>query len=282
MDTLAFASAFDAAQDLAKDVGTPRVTPPEIARILLDDAARARNAADVAVDPNDAEARDVVRECVALADFAEYYAHKLRAATALAVYEASASDDFLGVARDETALADAAWVSLANDTAYIAPFVDMMTIGHAFHWRDLVPSLSMDPRSIDDAVAQVKASPPPPVAVPLPSAGAWLDAPRAEGPGLVSLDVSPSDPTAPSWTVRATFARAVPADAAVTIEWKEFPSSSDWTNVAASGSGTTWEATVTHAGDGGMFAVEVRGRAGVGWHYPDPLTETPYVVLVPR
>src|SRR5262249_43312342 len=82
-DTFSVASPLEAARDLVAGVATSRLSPVHVAQIVLNDAARARVAAKIAVDPANREARDVVRECVALADLGEYFAHKLRAATAL-------------------------------------------------------------------------------------------------------------------------------------------------------------------------------------------------------
>jgi hypothetical protein len=141
----------------------------------------------------------------------------------------------------------------------------------------------MDPKSIDASVAQLKASPPPPITVPLPSAAPWLETERPIGPSMVGIDIVPNDPTAPSWTVRVTFGAPLAAGATVKIVSKAFPSSASWSSVtAASISSTVYAASLPNAGDGGMFAVEIEGPPGQAWHYPDPTRGVPYVVLAPK
>jgi hypothetical protein len=252
---------------------------------VLAAATKAREAAGVAIDAGNAEARDVVRECVALSDLGTWWAHKLRAATALAVYAGSGAADWLAAARSESALATTAFEALATDTGYIAPFDEMMRMAPLgltpFHWRSELPRLAEDASSIDAVVSAVTASPPAFTGT-LPAASAWLAATRGAGPGLANLAVSPQSATAPSWSVTARFAGALPAGATVRVLWKPFQSEVDWTPVAATQSAGGWSATVPGAGEGAMFAVEVAAPAGApGWRYPDVLSATPYVALAP-
>jgi hypothetical protein len=115
----------------------------------------------------------------------------------------------------------------------------------------------------------------------LSAALAWLDAPRAQPPTLASLVVSPADPTAPAWTVNFTLGTAPPAGATVRVLWKPFDSETDWKAVTATGSATTWSASVPGSGAGGVFAVEIAGSPGRGWRLPDVMQEMPYRVLAP-
>jgi hypothetical protein len=283
-DGFAVAIPAEVADDLAAGRTTTKLSPVTVAQFVLGDAQRAGAAAGVAVDAGNAEARDVVRDCVAVSDLAGWFAHKLRAATALAVYERTASADFLGVARAEAALADAAFAQLAKDTAYIAPFEERMRmqgLGYLpFHWSDEVPRLGDDGAAIDAVVQQVTANPPA-FHGTLPPAQAWLDGARAAGPGLGALVVSPPDPTAAAWNVAVTLATAPPAGAQVRVFWKPYDSETDWRAVDASGSGTNWSAPVAGGGAGGLFAVEVAGPPGQGWRLPDVTSETPYRVIAP-
>ncbi|HEX8950726.1 MAG TPA: hypothetical protein VF945_02725, partial [Polyangia bacterium] len=77
-DSFAIASPYELAQDLVHGRATARLTPLEVARRVLDAAAIARSAADVRLADGAPLGRDVVRECVALADLGEWFAHKLR------------------------------------------------------------------------------------------------------------------------------------------------------------------------------------------------------------
>ena len=214
-DPHAFASPFEAAADLAAGRATARLSPLEVARIVLHDAAVARAAASVPVDPMNPEARDVARECVALADFGDYFGHKLLAATALAIHGSSGEPSYLDAARAETQLADAAWQSLATDTAYIAPFVDQMrmaVLGMAtYHWSMQVPHLGDDPASIDAyletmplAPAARSPSPPPPPSSTPPASTAPASppsppaSPRTAGSASTSASPAPSPPAPPS------------------------------------------------------------------------------------
>src|SRR5262249_16803633 len=152
---------------------------------LFDDARRARDAARVAA-PN-AEARDVARESVALADLGEYAGHKLRAATALSVFERSGRVDYLAAAKRETRAADDAWRLLGVHTAYIQPFEERLRMEqfHAspYHWSQ--QDTADDARSIDVAEEAARGRHFP--ARQLPDASAFLDTPRRPGPGLANL-----------------------------------------------------------------------------------------------
>jgi hypothetical protein len=282
-DGFSLATPSEAAQDLVAGQTTTRLLPTHVASIVLADAARARAAAVVPIGDN-VEARDFVRECIAVADLGEWFAHKLRAATALAVYERTGSADWLTATRSEINLAAVAFTRLAADTSYIAPFEDrlrMAPLGYLpFHWRAEVPRLADDVASID-AIAQSVPQSPPVAPGPLPPAAAWLNASRPVPPGLASLTVSPQDPSAPSWAVTAVLSGEPPAGAHVRILWKPFRSESAWTPVDASGAGTVWNATIAGGGAGALFAVEIEGPAGQGWRLPDVLAETPYRVLAP-
>jgi hypothetical protein len=283
-DGFSVAMPAEAADDLVAGVATTRITPAFVAQALLADASRARAASQVTIDPGNAEARDVVRECVAVADLAEWFAHKLRGATALAVYERTAVADFLTAARSETALGVAAFQKLATDTSYIAPFEEPMRMGRLgyspFHWAQEVPLLANDATSIDATVQQVTQHPPP-FGGSLPVALTWLDTPRAPPPTLASLVVTPADPAAPAWTVNVTLGTSPPAGVTVRVLWKPFDSETDWKAVTATGSGTAWSASVPGTGAGGAFAVEIAGSPGQGWRLPNVMQEMPYRVLAP-
>jgi hypothetical protein len=55
----------------------------------------------------------------------------------------------------------------------------------------------------------------------------------------------------------------------------------DWAALPATGSGTTWKATVPGTGDGLMVAAEIAGGQGRSFRYPDVRKETPYRVVAP-
>jgi hypothetical protein len=284
-DGFALAMPYEAADDLTRGRGTSRLTPVDVAQIVLADAKLARTASEVKIDPANPEARDYVRECLALADLGEWFAHKLRSATALAVYERTGSASFLDAARSEITVADGAFTTLASDTAYIAPFYELMRMRKLnlarFHWRDELPLLAADPLSIEAVAEEVRARPPKPALSP-PPAKAWLDAPRGTGPGLSDLVVSPPDPKASSWTVAVTLASPPSAGERVNVLYRTFRSDGpDWAAVSATGAGTTWKATVPGTGEGGMFAVEIAGGQGHAFRYPDVRKETPYRVVAP-
>jgi hypothetical protein len=292
-DEFAIALPYEAATDLLSKTGTARLSPVDVGRMLMDDAKRARGAAQVAIDPSNAEARDVVRECMALADLGDSAAHRLRGATALAVYEGSGDARWLDAARAESTLSGDAFKQLATDTAYILPFEERMRMRHdgltVFHWSKEVPHLAEDAASIDESVKQRQAHPKASIAKgPLPDPKTWLDAPRAAGPGLASLTVTPDDPHAASWTVTATFASPVPKGATVQVLHRPFDSdAADWKPVAATGQGTTWKgivpgtAAAPGSNGGGMFAVEVNAGIGRAWRYPDVTKEIPYKTIAP-
>ncbi|HME92481.1 MAG TPA: hypothetical protein VKE49_13710, partial [Myxococcaceae bacterium] len=109
----------------------------------------------------------------------------------------------------------------------------------------------------------------------------WLDTPRSAGPGLVSLDVSPPDPTASRWTVTASLGQELPEGSSVNILWKPFAGTADWRSAPAERGDSTYQAVIDGGGQGGMFAVEVLSSTGEGWRYPDLFQETPYRSLAP-
>ncbi len=284
-DSFAVAMPAEAADDLVQGRGTSRLSPVDIAQIVLADAQRARAASQAKIDPANPEARDYVRECMALADLGEWFARKLRSATALAVYERTGSASWLDAARSEIGVADRAFATLANDTAYIAPFDEPMRMKKfhmgRFHWREELPLLGSDPRSIDEVATEVRARAPK-AAFAVPPAKAWLDAPRGSGPGLADLAVAPADPTAASWTVAVTLASPLATGQRVNVLSRTFRSDGpDWTATPARGAGTKWQASVPGTGEGGMFAVEIAGGQGQAYRYPDVRKETPYRVVAP-
>jgi hypothetical protein len=291
-DSFAVAMPYEAAEDLVAGRGTARLSPVDIAQIVLANAKVAHGASQVKIDPANAEARDYVRECTVLADLGDWFGHKLRGATALAVYERSGTEEWLEAARSETAMADAAFRKVAEDTSYIAPFEEPMRMSmkhfgiSRFHWKDEVAQLAADPASIEAAVQEVHARAPR-AARPLPHAKAWLDAPRGDGPGLVDLTISPRDARAPAWTVTVKLASAVPAGARVSVLRRPFPSdAADWSAVQATpgpggAPGTVWVATIPGTGVGTMVAVEVDGGPGQSFLYPDSRKDQPYRSVAP-
>jgi hypothetical protein len=287
-DEHAIALPYEAAADLVGKKGTSRLSPVDIAQTLLADAKAARGARSAAINPANAQARDLVRECGALADLADWFAHKLRSATALAVYEQRDAAAWLETAKDETRVANTAWNALVADTAYVAPFEEktrMRKLGLSpFHWRRELSRLDGELASIDKAVAALHkdkaAAPPRKVALPPPTT--WLDAPRRPGPTLTAFDIKPDEPNAREWTVTAAFATPLPAGTSVRVLYRPFRSNgADWAPVVAEGGGASWKATVPGTKDGAMFALEVDGGPGHAYLYPDVTKEPPYRVLAP-
>jgi hypothetical protein len=282
------AGPYDAADDLLNGRGTSRVSPVDLALIILGETTAARAATQVPIDPSNAEARDVVRECVALADLGEYFAHKVRGATALAVYEGGGASTWLDAARADDRASVAAFTQLATDTDYIQPFDEHMRMKSQglgnFHWRKQIPRLAESEPSIDAIVERMKVDKPPSRAkAPLPDAKKWLTTPRHRGPGMKDFSIAPLDPGAPGWTVTVTLAAPPPKGAVVSILHRPFRSDAeDWTATVATGRGTTYSASVQASGEGGgMFAAEVNAGPGHAWRYPDVLVENPYRALAP-
>jgi hypothetical protein len=291
-DTFAVASAAEAAADLVAGSATSRLSPIDVAAEVLADVARTTDAlaaVDRAAVRDNTVARDIARECLAVADLGRYFAHKLRAATALAVYQRTGRADWLSAARDELAAAHAGWRDLAGDTAYILPFHDRLRMSRTdvpglgydpFHWADVVPALAADDAALDAAEASVSAAPPA-FSGSLPGARIWLASPRTAGPGFGDISVMPAAATATAWTVRAHFGTALPVNATVRVLWKPFDSERDWAVVDASPAGDgSYTAAVAGEGTGALFAVDVRDAEGA-WRYPDPRLATPYVSLPP-
>jgi len=283
-DSFAIASPFEAAADLTAGLATTRLAPADVANLVLDDVRRAREASKVAIADGNVEARDVVRECVAVADLGEYFAHKLRAATGLAVYATSGKPEWLASARDESSQSSNAWRALADHTAYIAPFEDrlrMWMLGVLpFHWKAEVERLAAEGVSIDRVESAVVAAPPTFTGT-LPDPARWFATARSAGPGLSALEITPADAKAPSWSVAAVFAGPIPTGAVVNVLHKPFNSHGTWNSVPATLEAGKYVATVAGTGRGALFAVEVVGATGQGWRYPDVLRETPYRAIAP-
>jgi len=286
-DTFAVASSAEAAADLVGGIATARLSPIDLAADMLNDAQLTMDAlaaADQDVIRDNPLARDMARECLALADLGRYFGHKLRGATALAVYQRTGRADWLAAARDETAAAAVAWRALADDTDYILPFHErlrMSALGFdPFHWAAAIPKLADDTAALDAAAAAMAASPPA-FSGTLPDPRVWLASPRAAGPGLGDISVTPAVATAASWNVRVRFGAALPVNATVRVLWKPFDSERDFVAVDASPAGDgSYTAAIAGEGTGALFAVEVRNAQGA-WRYPDPRLATPYVSLPP-
>jgi hypothetical protein len=288
MDTFVVASPTEAAADYIAHRATTKISPLDVARYVLDAAAKARAAGQVPIDMANAEAHDIQRECIAEADLGDYFGHKLRAATVLAVYLQSGVQDYLDLARSETTAATDAWTKLAADAEYIKPFVEAMRMKREimiapFHWKAELGWIPDEAKSIDKVQAAVTTTPPPAPNPALAPAATWVANVRPAGPGFTSLTVDPPDPAAASWKVTVVLANAPMAGSVVNLLWKplEQKPGSDFVPVAMTGSGTTYEATVPGTGSGGIFAVEVVSGT-TGWRYPDPMVAVPYLVVAKR
>lgn len=282
-DTFAVASPAETAADLLAGRPTTRLTPVEIARIVADDAARARGLLQAAeVDLDNAEARDIARETRALADLGDYAAHKLRAATALAVYGGSGAPDWIAAARSEARAAAASYVAVAAATAHIQPFDEYLRMIllqlPTFHWRQQLPLLPRDLDSIDAVEKELNSRVIAPQ--PVPPAGEFLSTARPEPPPLAGIEIIPPDPRAPVWTVTARFRQPLPSGSRARILWRRFANVTEWAPVESKidPSGTAVSATVAGGGQGGVFAVEIATRRGA-FRLPDVVRETPYVTL---
>jgi hypothetical protein len=285
LDTFGVASPYEAAQDLVAGRATARISPVDVALQADADVATLRAAAQVPYDASSAWARDVSRECGVLADLGDYFAHKLRGATALAVFQATGASAWMSAARTETEAADAAWRALATDTsAYFVSFTDPYRTappqlgGGVPDWSAQAAFLPDDPASLD-AVASAVTANPPAFAGTLPDPVTWLHAARPSHPDA-ALSVQPQDPRAASWTVTVTVPGA-PDGTTVTVWAKAFTSTSDWLPSPASGSGSTFTATIPGTGGGALFAAEIVESPTVAWRAPDPRTAMPYVALSP-
>ena len=283
LDPFSFATPYETAQDLVGGAVTTRMSPLAVAARVESDVTRARSAASLTTSSN-AYARDIGRECTAVADLGDYFAHKLRAATSLAVYAASSRSDYLAAARAETILADDAWSALSSDTTYFAPFVDayrteVAGLGGIPIWSAQSSLVASDPASIDAVVAAVQASPKSPAMNP-PAASAWLAA-DAQGPGLGAITITPPDPQSSQWMVSVDLASPL-ANGLVTVLAKAMSTTSPWQTFPASGSGTHFVASIPSSGAGLQVAADVVDLdARAGWRYPDVTTSTPYVTLAP-
>jgi hypothetical protein len=282
-DPFAVASPYETAQGVLRGEPDARLTSRDVARAMLARSALAAAASTVTLDPANAEARDVARECVALADLGAYHGHKLLAATALAVYQGGGGRPWLDEARAEALLAVAAWRALVAHTAHLAPFEDnLRTTPYLFnlpriHWRDQLPFVEGDPAAVERVAARPHAD----LAAP-PSLAAWRDGARTSGPAPTRWDVTPATGDAAERRVTLAFAQPLPPDAVVTVLAKPFSALTDWQTVAATRAGEAFTATLPARGRGLMWAVEVRSRAaGIAMRWPDVAAETPYRVIAP-
>ena len=278
-DSFAIASPYELAQDLTHGRATARLTPLEVARRVLDDVAVARTAALVHADAQQVEARDLIRECLALADLGEWFAHKLRGASALAVYWSSGSADYLAVARAESGEAADAWMALAEHTGYIAPWSEMLRMDflgiRPFHWAKLVPKLAADEAGIDAVVADWQRQPRRATAT-LPPAQQWIDAPRAAAPAVVAARLTPGTR---GWSAEVTLGSPA-ADATVTLWFKPFTGLASWQSapLTVTGQGHYSADVPGSAGAGVQFAVEIDGPSYAA-RWPDPAIATPYAAV---
>lgn len=285
LDGFAVAGPWEAARDLLAGAPTTRLSPREVAEALLEAASRARRASAVAVDPSRREARSVQRECVALADLAEYHAHKLRAATALAVYQGSLDGAWLTYARRELAASRAAWAALAGHTAHIAEFTDNLRMAYLglprFHWRREQPWVDADAAALEAAAEAARRSQPA-FAGALPDPAAWEAARRAVLPPIVEPSAEWHQPLPDDRRVRVAFAAPLPEGVSVRLLWKPIDAREDWRPLATVGEGGAYEATIPGDAVRVLVAAEVVGPAGVARRLPDPRERTPYWLFARR
>jgi hypothetical protein len=286
LDSFAVAGPWEAARDLLADTPTTRLSPRDVALTLLDAAARARRASAVAIDPRRSEARSVQRECVALADLAEYHAHKLRAATALAVYRGSLAEPWLAYARRESAAAVTAWRALVGHTSYIAEFTDNLRMVYLgiprFHWRREQAWVDADAAALDAAALDARTRPPT-FTGELPAPEVWEAATRQALPTLVEPAASWHQSLSDDRRVRFVFSAELPTGAAVRVLWKPINAREDWRSLPATVAGAgRYEATLPGDAARVLVALEVTGPTGIARRLPDPRAQTPYWVYATR
>jgi hypothetical protein len=268
-DDFAIASPYELAADLANGRPTTRLTPLEVASIVLADASAARQPAVSVQGP---EATDVVRETEALADLGEYFAFKLRAATALAVYQRTADARYLTWARDQSAQSTAAYQRLAAATAYVLPFEDRLRMSQfgltPFHWSQQLPRLDQEAAAIDAVESAVAATRPSFTgALPAPEALAVALRPTAPIPSMVHVGGS----------VSVSFAPPLPEGAKVTLLGKRFANVTDFSATPMSADDAGVFTAPLADGPGAIFAVDVE-VGDAGWRLPEVRRGIPYWV----
>ncbi len=283
-DRFSIASPAEFAVDLVARRPTTKLSPLEIAAQVTDAADRARRAGTVVVDQVNAEARDVVRESLALGSLGAVFAHRLRASSALAVYQRTGAADYLATARAEAALASMAYGRLVTETAHIQPFEEhlrMRQLGLAtFHWRFQQAALANDVSAIDAAEAAVRANPPVFTGV-LPTAASLFATRRPAAPSIRSVVVDPSTPEARDRAVTIEFERDLDPSAGVRLFAKRFANVTEYQPVpmvALDGGTRAFTTSVRLDGPGALFVFEVTTDGGA-WRLPDLLQTTPYVVV---
>jgi hypothetical protein len=285
LDNFAVAGPWETARDLLAAVPTTRLTPREVAATLLDAAARARRAGWVRLEPSQREARSVQRECLALADLAEYHAHKLRAATALAVYQGSLSEPWLAYAQQEVSAARRAWSALVAHTAHIAEFDEhlrMIYLGlPRFHWRREQPWVDGDLAALENAAEAVRRHPPN-FHGTLPDPSHWEREERSAFPSIVTPSEAWYQPLPDDRRIRIVFAEALPAGTFVQVLWKPIDAREDWRRLDTTAEGAAHEAVLPGDAARVLVAVEVNGPVGVARRLPDPRERTPYWLFTRR
>ena len=280
-DTFAVASPYEAATNLVQGVPTTKLSPVDVAHIVLRHAHVARTAGQVKLDGANAEARDVAREAVAVSWLGEYFGHKLLAATALAVFEQSAQNDYLLEATRETANADAAWQHLASSTEYLATIREPLRMGgrlgflRGYHWK--MQDLASDPISIQQVADRVLTQGKSPNTL-LPEARQWLATEKTRGPGLSEIAVTTLDNE--YQLVRVSLRSSIPRTATVRLLYKPLSNLQDWKVAAMEGDGVEYSARVKISGHQAIFATEVLIDSQNGYRYPNVLEQTPYVIHV--
>jgi hypothetical protein len=294
LDPELIAGVDDYAADVLSENSTGKYSPLDVARWLdrfAEDAASALSRwREAAPQSSNAEARRWHADIAIQAAIGRFFAAKLRAGVAYALYSGTGSKDSLREALDYYRTARAAWAEAAGHGRV---YRQDLTFGREpwlrGHWLDRLPAIDQD---IADMEALVGQSPP------------AVGERRGSAPSIRSLEqrAAPDLPTVPiSHTPPSTYRRGSPVSidlsmpeqdqdrVSVTLHYRHVNQAELYETVKMENKGGIFHATIAGEYAGSPYPLEyffrLRGAEGHTWHYPpfdDTLANQPYFLLRQR
>ena len=240
----------------------------------LDGAKMIHDAADASLWELDGlpeltgEVKCIALDVRALAALGNYYSSKLRAATELALLEATGDEQHGEAAGEYASKAYMAWHELSEITnSHYKPFVENLRMNTRFHWKNQERLLVKDFEIIRKAMGKAK-----------PAQSERLAENSGPKPQVVASDVKLI--TMDSEHKRLIVQAQLKGADSVVLWHKSLPSESRWTATQMKPDATGYTASIDVGPTGAMYYLEAKSSSGAIL-FPDFRKETPYRAVEP-
>ena len=291
LDPALFARVEDFADEVVRGERSAKYSPLRVAGWLDELAASARQqlseAHELAPDRDAAEFRRLAVDVAVQAQIGRFFASKLRAAVAYALFKRTAEPLRLREALQHYGLARAAWAEAAE---YARVYRDDVTVGREAwqrgHWADRLAGIDADLADMDAEWKRVRETDKAPdaVAASTPLTDLEETPPSVDYTHLPPAGFEPGQPLAIELGVRSAAADALPIS--VRLHYRHVNQAEAYRVVAMDGGDGAYSATIpgdyTRSDYPLLYFFELRSGSGQAWLYPgltQDLANLAYVVI---